>query len=668
MADDPLLTAIRRIREAQRRAEAAGEPPFTPEEIDDFVRRATDGKVGYTPELAERIASRSWVEEPAAAVKGVAAGLLQGATFGFGDELAAGVGARLGFPVEGVRAADAIRGAEADAPPGAAATGRMAGAALQAFALPTGVVNRLLPRNAGFLRTTAGGAAVGGAEGALQAAGDAAPGERLAAAGTGGVVGMAAGGAVTGLPAFLQATRPAVRAERRLMDAYAADGSPARANNALADIRAAGREPMLADLSPALRNEARFAGTNDARTREAIGDIVEMRRSDLPSTQLSDLRTRIGNPQMDARLEQLQTSRQAWAESDAGFGGLRRQYPVLAMAPEVRSRLRQPKVRAAFNLAREAGDMTDDSALTQFLESATQRDGALTITDAAGEVIPTGTPRRARRAISFEDLHTYKQLLDDRAASNFTAGRGALGRAYATLRDEVDDALAEAVPEYAQRRQVYRRMMEDERALANGWKQWNATDLEGLRTEVARLEALDPSGGHLREFRRGMAAAWVNELNNTATGRNVAREMTRRSAARDAKIRIVFDDPKVADAFFARAAADAELIKLEGAVNNSVTAFSLAQNAGADAVDLGASVIAGNPIMAAGRGVVGGMVPQAVNRATAQAMRPMLFAKHGELDDLLRRFNDPRLGRRRATLGTATAAGAGGGLLAGQDR
>jgi len=634
--DKELLALIQRIQAAERAARAAGEPPLDDAEIDDFLRTESGGKVSLTPELAERIRSRSWVNEPAAAAKGLAAGLLQGATFNFADEALDAVGAR--------GAAAGLRRMEADAPPGAFGVGNVAGAVAPALLAPAAAVNALVPRSAGLLRTAAAGGAVGATEGALAGAGAAESGERLGGAGMG-----AAGGAIGGaaLPLMFGAARrslPQVRAEQRMVDAIERSGGPVTVRARADEARSAGYGGIVraADLGPGMRTAADFAATNDPATRESLEGILERRQAGMTSRLLDTARRALGDPDAPARQDFLTELRQRWADGPDGFAGLREQNPVLALPPNVRQRLRHPNVRAAFNLARQSGDMTPETGVFNVI------DGVLS----------------GNRSISFEDLHGAKQILDDRATAAFERGNGNLGKAYATIRDEFDEALATVVPDYARRRDTYRYFMDQERALAAGQRAWDIEDTRQLGTQVQELLDADPSEGLVREFRRGMASELVSQMRATGRNRNLAAQLTSRgNEALDNKLATVFGDAPTLRYFLRRAEIEAEMAKLSSAVGNSKTAARLADAADVDPAGVAGAVIAGNPVVAAGRQAAGGVTPRFISRATAQRMRPMLMATGKDLDALLERLSAPNLLLRRAPLAAGAAAGAGMGLL-----
>jgi hypothetical protein len=356
--------------------------------------------------------------------------LVQGASFGFGDEILGMLPEWMGG---GEKARDEMR---ANDKAFSAAHPVLSGAANVAGGLAVPGLGAYKAIGAGA--KTVGQAAkvgglLGGATGAATGAGNAEGdlSDRARAAVLPGLLGAGLGAAAPGAIAATKAAfSGASHATARLNKALQRTGGPKAALAKARELAAAGRgqEAILGDLSVPLRQATDMAANTSEEAAEKIGGIVHGRQADASDRILADVRAALGDPQAGAIVDDLAKGTAAWADSPAGFEGLRQANPVI-----------QPK---------------DAQAFTEFLSSPKVA-GAW---DQAQEVGLIG-PRPAPGPISFEVLQGVKERLGSAADAAFRSGRGDLGRRLKEANEVLVGEMETAVPgfrevsaEYAKRR------------------------------------------------------------------------------------------------------------------------------------------------------------------------------------------------------------------------
>jgi hypothetical protein len=598
VAPQPIVAAL---REARMRAQAEGLPEPTQEQMEAYIRRESGGRYSYA-DLERGITAR---RDPT--IGDLGRGLLQGLTAEWGDEL--------------VGLADSATGANFRARdrefsedfPGLSLGTRVAGSMPWMLAPGVGPAT-----NASIKANAARGALAGAAAGGLAGAGAADEGDRLAGATRGAVVGGVTGGALTTAAGAASRLLPAERARVRLEQAMQRGGGADATRRSMARFAAAGKgdEAMLADLLPGFRSEADVAANNADEVFERFTDIISARQEGQAGRLLKDVRYAAGNPIADQRLEHMIGQRRAWAASEAGFEGLRTENPIVAIPPDVqKARLANPTLRRAWDLARRGGDMTPENQMAGY---------------AFAEAVAEG---RLPRPISFDDIHTFKQELDDRAGAAFASGKGNLGRAYATVRKEIDDVLGESVPGYREVSDRYRSMIQKEQALQEGVAAWKVEDTRGLADRLQGMTVPERV-----EFRMGMASELLASLRGTASNRDAAARLMNRSEALDGKLRIVFGDRRTYDEFVQKAAVEADMARLRGVVGGSAT-HRRGAAAEFDPLESAASVVSGSPAVAAMRQAGGSAIMRGTKRRTAQAAAPLLMARGPKaIADAIRRI------------------------------
>lgn len=251
-------------------------------EVDDgFLKLSPDQQNATVDEIAKSLPK----SKPAGSSVGhhaanIGLSALQGATFGFSDEIGAGIKSILsGKPYSEELKAQQERLAEI--PTGERIGGEIAGA-LATAPLTAGL--GMAGEGAGLLARAARFAALGGAEGAASGAGHADPGQRLqgaeAGAVAGGLTGLAVPGAVSGVTRAASAVRglsPANRATQKLATALARDQiTPERA---AARLDTLGPEATLADVGgPNVLGRARAAAATPGEAQNLITRTLENRQ------------------------------------------------------------------------------------------------------------------------------------------------------------------------------------------------------------------------------------------------------------------------------------------------------------------------------------------------------------------------------------------------------
>jgi hypothetical protein len=597
------------LGEASRAAAAAGEPPFTREEIDGWLLEQSGGKFNSQGPVNTAPAAGGAAVRPTPQPlgRGIARAFTQGLTSKFGDELG------LVDPQ-----AEAAFKAERPFVAGAA---EMAGAVAPFLAGPGGALTRSIAASTvpKMLLKTAG---LGAAEGALAGAGGADAGNRTGAAVVGGVVGGALSPVIPGIAAAGSLLRPAAtRAQQSVRGAVERSGGVQKMLDRVEEFRKAGRgdQVMLLDLSDKLRSAADFAANASDEAAEVIGGRTAARQMDNTSRLVNDVEDIIGQlPDAAQRKELLALSKRTWAESDVGYGGLRRANPDLS-GVTVAGRLPGGGV-VLTQEGRALGEIINQPAVAEAFKQANR-------TGQIGAIKDSGAP-------SFQMLQDVKESLDDMASRAFRAGSGNEGRALASARDQVVEWMTRNVPSYSGVAEEYARRSGLENAVDLGVNFWNTPDSRGLLRMVNTLKQQDPSA--VKALQEGLASEFVTKLRAASTNRDLAKQLldglggvdaarATKGGARPAmldKLELVFGSQRNLDVFLKRAGIEKELAKARGVTAGSATARrQMAQDAaGSEAAAIGVATGAAGWGVASAIQALGRWAGQKATRAVAGGM------------------------------------------------
>lgn len=419
------------------------------------IDRAKSGVGDVRPEVAARQAEIDRPVEQALRDPGglpaFVSGGLQGGTFGFGDELLAGVDSL----VSGVgydEALKLIRGGIENARfsrPKTTLAGELTGAVVSpASKIGAGYVGAANSVGQAALR----GAAVGAGMGAVQGFGNGEGfGDRVGSAALGGAMGAAAGGAIpyitNGVGAGIRhvkdwaanrATVNGIAADlgvspqtaRHVADAFGADDAAIMADN----IRAAGPDAMLADAGPAVQGALDGAMQKPgAASRLGMGAIEERAAKSLTRVN-STLDSILGSP-VGAET----TKAGVRTGTSAARGGA---YDAAYSAPIDYSS--DAGVALEGLIPRLPSKAVNDANLLMKLEGDQSAQIMATIADDGSVAF--------QRMPDVRQWDYIKRALDHAASSGegqgALGGQTAIGRAYAGLSRAIRDSLKAAVPEY----------------------------------------------------------------------------------------------------------------------------------------------------------------------------------------------------------------------------
>jgi hypothetical protein len=430
-----LIKAARLVYLAQQRASAAG-VSITPGDLDAFVREETKGK--YTLDDAQAYLSKHMTSfDPGITPRNVGRSVVQGALGDWGDELLGKLPEALGGgegAEEEMRLNQEIyhRAHPTADTVGKIAGGVGAGVALGAVAPEIAILSRL--GKAGSIANAAARAAAGGAAfGAVSGAGEGeTASERLHGAGSGALTGAVTGGILgAGAAKATALVSPAAKAARRIANAIEESGGVDALKESNAGIAAAGRgsEVMAGDLSPATQMLTRFATNNNPNTYVKAAEKLNARQPNMSERLLNDATDLLGhNPNADARSTALSDAQSAFGHSEAGYDGIRAR--GLTFKPsEVAPFLKEPSVQSAWKLARRAGDIMQGSPLDELFDKLSAANPGASpemIRKAMGsEGLEKVVQQYGDRAITFDDMHQFKQILDDKASESFAARQDA---------------------------------------------------------------------------------------------------------------------------------------------------------------------------------------------------------------------------------------------------
>lgn len=593
---DPILAAA--VRQMMRQADDT--------DAETFMRGATSGKYGAadaqkylatirTPSTGQMIGSaitallpggQTELADPNSGARALIRSGVQGATGNWADEILGKLPSWLGG---GKSAEEEMRlrdEAFQRAHPIADLAARGGGALSMGLLAPE-------IKTAGLLGTVAKGAAIGAGSSGAAAAGaqegdlaDRLNTKTALAAGTGAVLGG-------GIPAALGATRyigdPSRRAAVRLTDAIRESGGldAVRAQNAAAAGAGRGNEAMLGDLTGDLRAATDYAANNAEHVRVPLEDFTHARQGGMASRLSEDLRTTLGRtPDASKILRDLMESKNVWASGPQGYGGLRANTPIVpnTVLPSAAANV-SPELAAARQTLVAAKNLgVGGPALAQLeAQVAALTPAANPTADTFASVLNqpkvADALHRAQRAgligeaptpadvPTFDKMLALRQDMDGMISRAFRSKDNDLGFALKEARHLVTQHLDDQIPGFAQVDAEYGVRSQSERVLQKGVKAWDNSDPNAVAREFAGLT----SDTQRDLYRTGLASQLNKKLQNAHTNRDVAAQLTQRSAAMNDKLRLVFDTKDQFDKYMNYVKWEADLAKQRGSTAGSAT-------------------------------------------------------------------------------------------------
>lgn len=373
-----------------------------------------------------------------------------------------------------------------------------------------------------------------------------------AAAGTLGGAGYAAN----------QAFNPKVRARRFLGQAVQESGGPQTLQDVLQQFQDVGKGNLvtLGDLTKRMGAVTDFIATNNPSARAKLSDINDARQRAVPKRVAADAEaTMAGGYQAPNYLKDLAaTSKSDFAKSDIGYEGLRQRNPVInpAGAGDLTAFVQSPQLRKVWQQAHEVGTI--------------------------GPMPPTDR-------LSFETLQDMKERMDDAVGHAFASGRGPLGARLAAARDDLVSGMAKGFPDYAPVSATYHQLSKKEEMLQAGQDAWKSQmQIPDLQQTWQQLSPQDQQA-----FRQGMGGAVYQDIENSKSNVNLARQLLASSPATEKKLELVFGSPANFQAFTKRMALEKQMGLLTDAIGGASTARRLGQTSDiADQVIEGGSALA----------------------------------------------------------------------------
>lgn len=359
--------------------------------------------------------------------------------------------------------------------------------------------------------------------------------ESMKRAGLATVAGGALGLGMAGAGRWISSLRNS-NAGARLVRALQDGGGVAPLEAADAAMTAAGRGGIRvpADLSPRLQQLADFAANNNPDVRATYLPQLETRGAGQGGRLMSDLTDLFGStPDAAAKREALVAARRAIANGPDGYDALNRAAGQIT-DPRLIKILRRPVVRGVFNDAVRTGDIAG-----------------------LKEQIP-----------NFRTLNELRQALDDAANKAFTSGATNRGAALRAATDELTGIMEDNVPGFRALQDQYRVASAPINAMDDAAKMLKTVDVRQLQRTMAGMtpDAQDA-------FRHTLASGMVDDLNATATNRNVAQKFLFASPDMEAKMRVVFGDEPTFQQWMDRVRAERAMAMTRDAFGNSLTHF-----------------------------------------------------------------------------------------------
>lgn len=480
-------------------------------------------------------------------------------------------------------------------------------------------------QGAGLLSTLGRGAATGAAAGGAAGLGyapDLSP-ESMKRAGIsalfGGALGLGSSAAARWFAA-LRNSNAGTRLARALQDGGGV--APLEATDAAMTAAGRGAIRVPADLSPRLQQLADFAANNNPDVRATYMPQFETRSAGQGGRLLSDITDLLGStPDAAAKREALVASRRALASGPEGYAALDRATGQIT-DPRLVKILRRPLVRGIFNDAVRTGDIAG-----------------------VKEPIP-----------NFRTLNELRQVLDDAANKAFKSGATNRGTALRSATDELTGIMEDNIPGFRALQDRYRVASAPINAIDQASEMLKTVDVRKLQRTMA---AMTPDAKD--SFRYALASGMVDDLNATATNRNIAQKFLFASPDLDAKMRVVFGDEATFERWMERVRAERTMAMTKGAFGNSLTHFRDMEAGG---------VSEGVRTYMTPRGIlpeVMGRVPLLTSRQQAQRaaarMAPILFKQGMPLQEVLAAIRQLAEQGNAGPLGRTYVPAAGGQLF-----
>jgi hypothetical protein len=503
-----------------------------------------------------------------------------------------------------------------------------------------GVIGNPLNKAIGAAGPSVGGALVGASQGSA----DAAPDLRSQVVGIG--AGAVGGGLIGSLVGGASRMAGPSAAEKQFLATV--NKNPALAAQTIADAQQAGKGALLtaADLTPETQSLADQLANRNLPTYNAIKAATSARQAGQQARTLADMRNAVGDPVAPELVTRLEAQRNAWAAGPNGYGGLRDKYPNLAVDGDMTDILKKPGMNAALERA-QAADRLDGTApqpTSQFLSllngNKINQSQSLGLT----QMPPAGTSIVPKQ--SYSTLYTLMQDFDDAAGAAFAKGRSALGNAYATIKNGINDHLADNVPEHAAVQKQYALLKANEEAVTQGAADWARS--ADARTIAAKMAAMSPSEQY--GYQHGVASSMIEQAAKSATNRDMASQYVNAGENMTEKLKVVFGTQAKLNTFLKQMDVEQNFAKLRAATGGSPSARRLIGRDGTfnlNVPDMAAGAAVGslshNPAYGIGAAVarpVYAAVKQAANDRTEAALGRLLSTKGDDsIQQLLARLS-----------------------------
>ena len=475
-----------------------------------------------------------------------------------------------------------------------------------------------------------GGAALGG----LNSLGnDVGSNKSATARGIDAGIGAGVGGVTAGVLGTALKSAFGSNAAQRLVLAASKDGGVL---SELQNLVAAGKGalPTLADLSPKLRDMLDGAASKSLDVAENVRNIVNGRDPGTMSRLANDLRA--ANPHtsfapLTAQAEAMSAATRA--ADDANYGAIERSTGALPADELAASVSPHPAIMSVLKRGLLAGDIKNAPQVVKglFPEVAAAQGGSQSIYQlllAQGVPVakaaaqdPAGAAAAAAssgRDLTFRDVQSFKQELDDHITSLFRQGKNNEALQVVEARDAVKGYLAQHAPGYAQADAVHSANLKAEDALAQGhtWFGKNGAEIEHGFNQMSPLDQ--------DAARKGWAAAAIEHLSAKNPNADIAKAYANGDMQQQAKL--MFGSEANFDKFMLNAKQEANLSRLASVNAGSQTARRLGGSSG-DLGPMARFVTA----QAHGRG----LVSSALSAATPNFVRASTEAGARQVGDLL---------------------------------
>ncbi len=514
-------------------------------------------------------------------------------------------------------------------------------------------------------------AALGGATGAVSGAGTAEEGDRVGGAVTGGTLGTIIGG---GAPVVLRSAKGAGqwlrerlaptesvisrRAGEKMTAAMRESGlTPQQIEQMVARDRAMGVPSTVSNVDAAMADLAEAVAQRTGKgTRKVEKTLTQQKAGSRERTYqqvqkglqpgdfyadeaklVQDLRSKAGN---------LYDEAYAWGDVDD---------------PKIMRALGRPELQSAYKTARDIAEAQKSLAIIRG-EDPSKFD-LPEIYKPTGKLSESGA--EILEPVKLPDVRTLdfmKRALDAQINAGYASDNAAVKANATTLkeiRNELRDALKEAVPPYKKALSEYSGEMEVLDAMRSGM-----TDFSKLHHEQVIKMIADMSEAEKTAFRTGVARNLYGQITKSARNENAAHNIIN-SPETAAKLQPLFDDPAHFRLFKAAMEREAQLFQqankiLGGSQTAKRGAMRESLEEGGDVGQMIGQAVTGSPMNA-----LTGLVARLANKATitpavADKMADMLMAKDpAEVASVVKFLEDYAAGQvPRAVRATAGEAGA----------